>query len=270
MERLVEKQKQWVKDIRRKVLDLTYATGSHGAHLGAGLSSAEIFAVLYSGILDISPSNATSPTRDRIIQSRGHGALAQYAALWKAGFMTEQELDTFDKNGTHFYSHAKRDLSHGIEFSGGSLSLGLSFAVGVALSCKRKAMDNRVIAVVGDGECDEGLVWEALMAASHFKLDNLTVIVDRNGYQLDGATADIMHNGALEKKFEAFGFAVNTVDGHDCAALSRALTARYDVPNVILADTVKAHGISFLENDKKSHMPALTKKQYEQALSEID
>lgn len=270
MKEMLEKQLTWAKEMKLKALELAYGTGSNGSHIGGGFSAMEIYSVLYSGMLNINPSNSNEETRDRIIASKGHGVLAHYTALWKAGFISDDELATFDKNGTNFYGHTKRDLKHGLEFSAGSLSLGLSFAVGVALSCKKKNLENRVIVIIGDGECDEGLVWESLMSASNFGLNNLTVILDRNGYQLDGPTCEIMNHASLERKFEAFGFAVETVNGHDCEALSKAIGKRYNTPNVIIADTIKANGISFLMNNKMSHMCPLTSKQYEQALNDIN
>lgn len=269
MEELTSKQEIWAKEMKLKALDMALDTGSNGSHIGGGFSAMEIYSVLYSGILNVGPNVKEDIARDRIIASKGHGVLAQYTALWKAGLMTDEDLASFDKNGTHFYGHPSRNLDKGIEFSAGSLSLGLSFAVGVAMSCKRKGLDNRVIVIVGDGECNEGLVWESLMSASNFSLDNLTVIVDKNGYQLDGTTEEIMNTNNLTEKFNAFGFDVEEVDGHDCLQLTSAIQNRYDRPNVIIANTVKAHGISFLENNKMSHMCPLTQKQFEQAVMEI-
>lgn len=266
----MQKQQQWAHEMKLKALKMALGTGVNGSHIGGGFSAMEIFAVLYSGILNVGPNVKELPERDRIISSKGHAVLAQYTALWKAGLLSEDDLDTFDKNGTVFFGHPHRNLSYGIENSAGSLSLGLSYGVGIALSCKKKELHNRVIVVVGDGECDEGLVWEALMAASHYKLNNLTVVLDRNGYQLDGPTEEIMDSTSLEKKFEAFGFQVDVVNGHDCEQLTHAISKTYDTPNVVIADTVKANGISFLVNNKMSHMCPLTQKQYDQALTELN
>lgn len=270
MEQLTLQQKTWAKEMKLKALDMAFGTGPLGAHIGGGFSAMEIYSVLYSGILNVGSKFINSEKRDRIIASKGHGVLAQYTALWKAGLVTEEELDSFDKNGTHFYGHPSRNLEKGIEFSGGSLGLGLSFGVGVALSCKLKKQENRVIVVVGDGECNEGIVWESLMSAVNFDLNNLTIIVDRNHYQLDGPTDDVMKMDNMEEKIKAFGLAVDIVDGHDCKSLTEALMKTYDIPNVIIADTIKAHGISFLENNKMSHQCSLTQKQYEQAKQELE
>lgn len=269
MDELTFKQQTWAKEMKLKALDMALSTGVNGSHIGGGFSAMEIYAVLYSGILNVGPAVKSDVIRDRIIASKGHGVLAQYTALWKVGLVSDDDLNTFDKNGTHFYGHPFRNLEKGIEFSAGSLSLGLSFGVGVALSCKKRELSNRVVIVVGDGECDEGLVWESLMSASNFGLDNLTIIVDKNGYQLDGTTEEVMNANNLSEKFNAFGFDVEEVDGHDCFQLTSAIQKRYDRPNVIIANTVKAHGISFLENNKMSHMCPLTQKQYDQAVMEI-
>ncbi|MCE5174414.1 MAG: transketolase [Bacteroidales bacterium] len=269
MNELTTKQKQWAQEMKLKALEMAFSTGPNGSHIGGGFSAMEIYAVLYSGILNVGTTVKENVNRDRIIASKGHGVLAQYTALWKTGLITDDELKTFDNNGTHFYGHPSRELSHGIEFSAGSLSLGLSFGVGVALSCKKRKLNNRVIVVLGDGECDEGLVWESLMSASNFGLNNLTIILDKNGYQLDGSTLEIMNSESLAKKFEAFGFQVDEVDGHNCEKMTVVIQKRYDKPNAIILNTVKAHGISFLENNKMSHMCALTQKQYDQALTEL-
>ena len=270
MAELTQKQEQWAHEMKLKALEMALGTGANGSHIGGGFSAMEIYAVLYSGILNVGPENKEDPRRDRIIASKGHGVLAQYTALWKAGWLSEEDLNTFDKNGTLFFGHPTRNLQYGLENTAGSLSLGLSFGVGIALSCKKKELNNRVIVVLGDGECDEGLVWEALMAASHYQLNNLTIIVDKNGYQLDGPTVEIMNAAPLAQKFEAFGFQVDTIDGHNCEQLTEAISKRYDKPNVIIANTIKANGISFLVNNKMSHMCPLTQKQYEQALTELN
>ena len=270
MEQLTAKQEKWAKEMKLKALDMAFGTGSLGAHIGGGFSAMEIYSVLYSGILNVGKNSLHSDNRDRIIASKGHGVLAQYTALWEAGLLTEEELDTFDKNGTHFYGHPCRNLDKGIEFSAGSLGLGISFGVGVALSCKNKGLDNRIVIVIGDGECNEGIVWEAIMTAVNYQLSNLTLIVDRNKYQLDGPTDEIMKMSPLENIFKTFGLAVDVVNGHDCEELTQVIEKRYDMPNVIIADTIKAHGISFLENNKMSHQCSITKKQYEQAKTELE
>lgn len=252
--------------MKLRALDMALGTGANGSHIGGAFSSMELFAALYE-IANI--PNTADESRDRVIVSKGHSVLSYYTALWKKGYITEEELDTFDKNGTNLHGHPHRELAKGMEFSAGSLGLGISYAVGVALACKSKGLNNRIFVMLGDGECDEGIVWESLMSIANFELNNVTVIVDRNKYQLDGATDEIMKLLSLEEKFKAFGFDVQTVDGHNVAAVADALETIVPAPNVIIADTVKANGISFLVNNKMSHHTPITSKKHAQAVEEI-
>lgn len=260
--------KQLEKDcleMKLKALDLALST-TFGAHIGGGFSAMEIMRCLYAVASIPSMQDAS---RDRIIVSKGHGVLALYTALWKQGYLTEADLNTFETDGTQFHGHPHRNLEKGIEFSGGSLGLGLSYAVGVAKACKLKGLNNTIYVLIGDGEMDEGIVWEALMSISHFQLDNLVIIVDKNGYQLDGPTDEIMGLYSIEKKLDAFGIEVETVDGHSIEALLDVLAKKTGNPRAIVANTVKAHGISFLENNKMSHQCVLSRKKYEQAINDI-
>lgn len=266
IEVLKNKLNEQCYEMKVKALEMAMETGANGSHIGGAFSSMELFAGLYE-IANL--QNPISEDRDRIIVSKGHCVLSYYTALWKKGLITEEELSTFDKNGTKFHGHPHRDLSKGLEFSAGSLGLGISYAVGVAMACKNKGLDNRIFVMLGDGECDEGIVWEALMSIVHFNLDNVTVIVDRNKYQLDGPTDEIMKLYSLEDKFEAFGFDVQTINGHDIEAVLNALTSQRHRPNAIVADTIKANGISFLMNNKLSHHTPLVGKKYNQAVEEI-
>lgn len=253
------------KLMKFKALEMALGAGAFGAHIGGGFSSMEILATLY----EFAKINAGDENRDRIILSKGHGVLALYTALWQKGFITEEELKTFDQNGTKFHGHPNRNINKALEFSAGSLGLGLSYAVGVALACKQKNLSNHIYVIVGDGECDEGIIWESIMSISNFNLNNMTIIVDRNKYQLDGPTAEVMDNSPLEKKFEAFGFDVCSVNGHEIEELMNAYKSNSDKPKVIIADTIKANGIKFLENNKISHQTALSAKKYEQAVNDI-
>jgi len=253
-------------EMKLKALEMALGTGVNGSHIGGAFSSMEIFAALYE-IANI--ENPVVENRDRIIVSKGHCVLSYYTALWKKGLITEDELDTFDKNGTNFHGHPHRELEKGMEFSSGSLGLGMSYAVGVALACKRKQLSNQVFVIVGDGECDEGIVWEALMSIANYKLNNITVIVDRNGYQVDGATDDVMNLFSLDQKFKSFGFETMSIDGHDLSQLIDALRLKSTSPKIIVANTRKANGISFLEGNKVSHHTVLSKKRHAQAIEEI-
>lgn len=253
--------------MKLKALDMAYGVGAFGAHIGGGFSAMEILATLYSYA---NVNKNWNENRDRIIISKGHCTLAYYTALWQKGFIPEEALETYDKNGTLLYTHEHENKEYGIEFTGGSLGLGMSYSVGVALACKRKKLNNKVYVLVGDGELDEGICWEAMMSMSNYHLDNIVVIVDRNKYQLDGPTIDVMNQLSLEDKIKSFGFTVETIDGHNIEEISKALSAsNISSPRAIIADTIKAHGISFLENNKKSHQCALSKKNYERAVKEI-
>lgn len=257
--------KQIVFEMKLKALDMAQST-SFGAHIGGGFSAMELMACLYE-VANI-PS-MEEKERDRIILSKGHGVLALYTALWKKGLMTEEDLATFETDGTLFHGHAHRNLEKGIEFSGGSLGLGISYAVGVSKACKDKGLNNRIYVILGDGEMDEGIVWEALMAITNFGLNNVTVIIDRNQYQLDGPTSDIMNLFSIEDKMKAFGYDVETVNGHSIPDLLYTLGKVSDKPRAIIANTIKANGISFLMNNKISHQCVLPRKKYELAVEEI-
>lgn len=265
-EQELKQLKQDCLNLRQRIVELSYKAGKNGAHVGGSLSLVEILRSLMS-VLNRDPQNLEE--RDRLILSKGHGALALYCALEQKGILTREEVDTFETNGTDYFAHAKRNVEKGVEFSGGSLSLGLSYAVGVALGCKSKQLENHIYAIVGDGECDEGLVWESLMAASKYQLDNLTVIVDCNGLQSDGFTKDVMDTSSLSDKFAAFGFYVIEVDGHDVLGLMNALKNRSKKPQAIIARTVKGKGLSFVESDPKWHHGVMSEKLYEQANKEL-
>lgn len=266
MSEQIKKLEQQCFEMKLKALDMAQST-SFGAHIGGGFSAMELMACLYE-VANI-PS-MEEEERDRIILSKGHGVLALYTALWKKGLMTEKDLATFETDGTLFHGHAHRNLEKGIEFSGGSLGLGISYAVGVAKACKDKGLNNRIYVILGDGEMDEGIVWEALMAITNFGLNNVTVIIDRNQYQLDGPTSDIMNLLSIEDKMKAFGYEVETVNGHSIPELLDTLGKTFDKPHAVVANTIKANGISFLMNNKISHQCVLPRKKYELAVEEIN
>lgn len=254
--------------MRTDALRAAYNTGRLGAHIGGTLSMIEIMAVLYLGVMNIDPHDLTAPGRDRFILSKGHGVLAQYAAMKQAGIITDEEFMTFKQKGTALFAHPSRNPEIGIEFSSGSLGQGVSLAVGAALALKRRGNGARVYVLVGDGECDEGQVWEAVMSAAQMRLDNLTVIVDKNNLQYDGRTDDIISLGSLKSKFEAFGFEAREVDGHNVNELLEAFSVRTAKPYAVICDTVKGKGVSFMENNPLWHNGTLSEKQYKQALEE--
>jgi transketolase len=258
----IEADSHWV---RKRILELSLNAGKKGAHVGGSLSVVEILCSLYSYANWDDGIN-----RDRIILSKGHAAMALFCVLERKGRLLKSETDTFEKNGSHYYAHAKRNQEKSIEFSGGSLSLGISYAVGVALACKAKKLESKVYVVVGDGECDEGLVWESAMAASNYHLDNFTVIVDCNGIQSDGFTDNVMSSAPLSNKFKAFGFDSYDVDGHDANELLTVLQAKQLCPRAVIAHTVKGKGISSIENKPEWHHGVVTPEFYRQMVSELD
>jgi transketolase len=256
--------------MRHRILELGNKVGKNGSHIGGGLSAVDILATLYGAVLKYDTKNPQNIMRDRFILSKGHAANSLFSALEYVGFISKDELDQFEVNGSPFFAHASRNVSKGIEFSGGSLSLGLSFAIGVALMCKRDKVDNHIYVLIGDGECNEGLIWESLMSASHFELTNLTVIVDFNSLQSDGFTKDIMNHSSLLDKFKSFGFNSMEIDGHDIEQIFSALQSK-DIlkPNAIIAKTVKGKGVTFMENNKDWHHGVLSDSLYEQAISDL-
>jgi transketolase len=256
--------------MRGDTLRMSLAAGAAGAHLGGGLSMIEIMAALYFGVLRYDARNPLWEQRDRFILSKGHGAPVLYAALSLAGFIDEKEFATFKANGTRLTGHPHMDLERGIEFSSGSLGQGLALGVGSALALRRKGNGlSRVFVLVGDGETNEGSIWEAAMSAAHFELSNLVAIVDNNGLQYDGATRDVMSMGDLPAKWESFGWVARTVDGHDVAALVDALQAPAAKPLAVIARTVKGKGVSFMEHNRAWHHARLTQAQFDRAMAEL-
>jgi transketolase len=257
------------KKLRRRALKMALDSKNYGSHLGGGLSTIELFATLYCSVLNISAKDPTNVNRDRLIISKGHCVLAYYSVLNEFGFLTDQELEMFEVNGCPLHGHATRDIAKGIEFSGGSLGLGLAFSIGIALSGKSKGLKYNTYVILGDGECNEGSIWESLMSAAHFELDKLTVIVDNNRLQYDGPNEKIMNLGNLRAKFESFGFHTQEVDGHNIEQLLGALSFKSNKkPKAIIANTIKGKGVSFMENNKDWHHSKLTQEQYDIAISE--
>lgn len=271
MQNIIKKCTQTANSIRLDIIEMTYSTGTTGAHAGGSLSMAEIMSVLYCAVMKFDKKSPCNENRDRLILSKGHGVMAQYAALKHIGMLTKDDLQTFKKNETSLYAHPSINPSIGIEFSSGSLGQGLSLGVGTALGLKiKKNFSSKVYVLLGDGECNEGQVWEAAMSASHFELDNLVVVVDRNRLQYDGETDTILKLTPLEKKWESFGFKTISANGHNTQALFDAFnTVHNKQPLCIIAETIKGKGVSFMENQIKWHNGALNKEQYELAIKEI-
>lgn len=259
-------------EMRSDIVRMIAEAGS--GHPGGSLSCADILAALYfGGVLDHDPERPDWEERDRFILAKGHAAPALYAVLAQAGYFPREELLTLRKLGTRLQGHPDSNLVPGVEVSTGSLGQGLSVAAGAAAGLKLDGKPQSVFALLGDGECQEGQVWEAAMFAAHRNLDNLVAVVDRNCLQIDGDTADVCDPGDLAAKFQAFGWDAREVDGHDMAALVEALAAakadRAGKPHALIARTVKGKGVSFMENQAGWHGKAPNAEQTEAALAEL-
>lgn len=258
------------RKIRIGVIEETHAAKS--GHPGGSLSIADILAYLYFSELNIRPEDPAWEDRDRFVLSKGHCAPGLYAALANRGYFPVSELTTLRKLDSRLQGHPDMTLTPGVDMSAGSLGLGISSAAGMALAGRIAGKNYRVYTVVGDGESEEGQVWEACMFAAHYKLDNLCVIVDWNGLQIDGPVAEVMNPTPHDKKLEAFGFHVIAVDGHDFDALEKAFREAKTVkgkPTAIIAKTVKGKGVSFMENQVKWHGTAPNDEQYAAAMAEL-
>ena len=258
--------------IRQGILTSTYSAQS--GHPGGSLSSADLFACLYSGGLNVDPRNPQKADRDRFVLSKGHVTPAYYSALAMAGFFPEEELKSFRACGSRLQGHPNMNMIPGVDMSTGSLGQGLSAAAGMALGAKRTGQDFAVYALVGDGEMAEGQIWEALLFSAHHELDNLCVFADVNGLQIDGKTEDVMNTKPLDAKFKSFGFRVMVIDGHDFDELEQAFSFFKEnrgsgQPTAVLMNTVKGKGVSFMENDAGWHGKAPNAQQYEQGMREL-
>ncbi len=243
----ISEQLAWL--IRRHGVEMTHLSG--GSHIGAVLSVADIIAVLYAEILHVDAQNPDWDGRDRFILSKGHAGAALYAALAECGFFSTEELKTHYANGSRLSGHVSHHLP-GVDFSTGALGHGLSAAVGMALAARQDGKKHRVFAVIGDGECDEGSVWEAALFANHFRLENLVAVIDHNKMQSLDFCENTLELGDLAAKWRAFGWNTIEVDGHDHAQLKKAfdnIDNDRHRPTVVIAHTVKGKGISFMEND---------------------
>ena len=261
--------KRMADRIRMHVIEMTSEAGS--GHPGGSLSSAELFSVLYFSVLKHNPKDPDWPERDRFVLSKGHVAPALYAALAESGYFPVEELLTLRKLGSRLQGHPVRGKLPGVEMSTGSLGQGLSMSCGLALAAKLDKKDTRVYCLLGDGELQSGQNWEAMMLASHYKLDNLTVFVDRNRLQIMGSTEDTLSIEPLEEKFRAFGLRTITIDGHNVKQIIRACkkAGTSKVPSAIIMNTVKGKGVSFMENNADFHGRSCKPDEKLKALREI-
>ena len=256
--------------VRMGIVESTYCAKC--GHPGGSLSAADMFTYLYFKELNVNPADPKWENRDRFVLSKGHTAPGLYAALAHRGFFPVEDLKTLRKLGSYLQGHPNMNSVPGVDMSTGSLGQGISTACGMALAAKLKNTGNRVYTLLGDGEIQEGQVWEACMFASHYKLDNLCVIVDNNGLQIDGDVAKVMSPYPITDKLEAFGFHVTAIDGHDFDQIEAALNEAKTIkgrPSAIVMKTVKGKDVSFMENQASWHGVAPNKEQYEQAMAEL-
>lgn len=257
--------------VRKNALTAVFSANS--GHPGGSLSIAEVLTLLYFEKMNIDPKNPKMADRDRLVLSKGHTAPALYGVLAERGFIPVEDIKTFRHTGSYLQGHPDMKNVPGVDMSTGSLGQGVSAAGGMALAAKLDNKDYRVYSILGDGELEEGQVWEQAMFAAHYKLDNLTIFVDFNGLQIDGDIKEVMNPTPIDKKFEAFGWNVLVVDAHSFEELSDAIETAKTVkgkPTAIIMKSVKGKNVSFMENEAGWHGAAPNKEQYEQAISELD
>lgn len=269
--RLVSLLQRKAKKLRREVIAMLYQAQS--GHPGSALSTMDLIAALYfSGVLKYNPKQAASVSRDYFLLSNGHAAPALYAVLAEAGYFSKKELKNLRQLGSGTQGHPHKGALPGVEISSGSLGQGLSVGIGIALALKKKRKKNNVWVMMSDGEHQEGSTWEAIMSASKFGLSNLVAIVDKNGMQIDGNTSVVMPGlDPLADKYRAFNWNVLEIDGHDVLQILNALKGAKEAkePTVIIAQTIRGRGVSFMENSPHWHAGALTDAQYKQALEDL-
>lgn len=266
----IEELQTKARTIRRHIVEMVAEAGS--GHPGGSLSSADIVTALYFHEMNVDPKKPDWPDRDRFVLSKGHAAPVLYAALAERGFFPKEELLKLRKTGSILQGHPDMKATPGLDMTTGSLGQGLSAANGMALAAKLDNKDYRVYVVMGDGEMEEGQVWEAAMAAAHYKLDNLTAFVDHNGLQIDGPITEVMSPESIQEKYKAFGWNVIDIDGHDMRQILEAIEGAKTVkgkPTVIVAKTVKGKGVSFMENQVDWHGKAPTLEQAKEALKTL-
>ena len=263
--------KKTAAQVRLGILEGTYNAGS--GHPGGSLSAADVMTYLYFCEMNIDEKDPKMPDRDRFVLSKGHAAPVYYSVLAQRGFIPTEDLATLRKLDSYLQGHPDMKHTPGVDMSTGSLGLGISAACGMALSAKLDGKDYRTYAIVGDGESEEGQVWEAAMFASHYKLDNLCVVIDLNGLQIDGKITDVMNPMPHDEKLRAFGWNVFYADGHDFdsieAAFTKAREAKNGKPSAIISSSTKGKGVSFMEGQCGWHGKAPNKDEYEKAVAEI-
>jgi transketolase len=268
---MLSEQQLSLKSLEYRRQTLRWIKHAGAGHTGGSLSCVDILNVLYNCILNVSPENFGDIHRNRYVQSKGHSVESLFVVLADVGFFDPDELETLCCYKSHFVGHPTRKVP-GVEQNTGALGHGLALSTGMAIGAKLDQADFRVFTLLGDGELAEGSNWEAAMAASHYQLDNLTAIVDYNGLQITGPTQDVMHNGPIEEKFQSFGWATASVDGHNLTQLQEVLSKPLEPgkPTAIIAQTIKGKGVSFMENCKSWHHKVPTDDEFNLAIEELD
>ena len=258
-------------NVRKMILEGVHSAKS--GHPGGSLSSADILTYLYKEEMNVDPKNPKNPDRDRFVMSKGHASPLVYAVLAEFGFIPKEDIKTFRKADSYLQGHPDMKGTNGVDMSTGSLGQGISAACGMALAGKYDKKDYRVYAILGDGECEEGQVWEAAMFAAHYKLDNLCAFLDFNGLQIDGDITEVMNPTPFDKKFEAFGWNVIVIDGHNFEEIEKAVEcakATKGKPTMVIANTTKGKDVSFMENDANWHGAAPNDEQFEKGMADIE
>lgn len=266
----VNELEQSIGRVKKTILRMAFECQKN-SHIGGSLSMADMLTVLYKEYLNYDRNNLEWEGRDRFILSKGHCVLAYYAVLRECQILSDDVLASFQKNGSLLGTHPTMNMQYGIESSNGSLGQGISMAVGIAKAAKIKGEHYHVYTLVGNGECNEGSVWEAAMLAVQWELDNLTVILDNNHMQSDGDSEGIISASGMDRKWDAFGFDTRVIDGHDVSQICAVFEEKsQNRPKIVIGETVKGHGISFMENNYEWHHNRLTQRLYEQACVELE
>jgi len=272
-EKVLEDLKSFSKSLRKAILDTALEGGSSSSHFGGALSIVEIVSILFHYKMKINLKDiADTHNNDQFILSKGHACLAYYAALNKIGKISNEEMKTFEKDNSNLAGHPVKNQKIGIDFSNGSLGMGLSIGIGISIANKRKKNNLKTFVILGDGECNEGSVWEAAMSAPKFELDNLIAIVDKNNFQQTGSNQEIMDLKNLKEKWSSFGWDAAECDGHNFQELKNYFDniEANQKPKILIANTIKGKGFSFAENNNDWHHSIMTKTIYEKASEEIE
>jgi transketolase len=261
---------EFAKNLRKNILKMSLSAGAASSHFGGALSCVDIVAVLFKNIINFNKKNYKDLSRDRFILSKGHACMALYSVLKEIELISEEELLTFEQSNSFLLGHPVKNIEKGIELSTGSLGMGLSISMGIALGFKKKKINSNVYVIIGDGECNEGSIWEVAMSAPKFNLDNLCVILDRNNFQQTGSGNEILNLNPLSEKWKSFNWDVLEINGHNYQDIFNSLSKQSEKPKIIIANTIKGKGFSFSENNNDWHHKVLTKNQYEDALNELE